>query len=208
MSTTKSRKTSQKVLFSIAALAATAGLAGAGTYANFTASTTESQNITTGTMTITLGASGTAANRLSVDATGVAPTDTIQRAVNLVVGGDVALSALNLTTADTVVTPTNLSTDATNGLQIAVDRCSVAWTEAGVAPAYTYTCSGTTSAALASSSVIGTNRALASVLTASGSTNFLRITLTLPGTAGDSFQAKAATISHTFSGVQRAGQAR
>ncbi|MDX6512315.1 MAG: hypothetical protein QOE36_1819 [Gaiellaceae bacterium] len=205
MSSTQPRKTTKKVLLSIAAVAATAGLAGAGTYANFTGSVAASQTVSTGTMTIALGATGSSSNRLNINASAFAPTDTMQRSVDLSVTGTVGLSAINLTTADTVVTPTILSTDATNGLQIAVDRCSVPWTEAGVSPAFTYTCTGATTVALASSAVVGTNRALAGLLTAAGSTNYLRVTLTLPGTAGDTFQSKTATISSTFNGVQRAG---
>ena len=58
----------------------------------------------------------------------------------------------------TVATPSILTTDATNGLQIAVKSCSVPWTQGGIASAATYTCSGT-ERTLTSGSVIG-NRTL------------------------------------------------
>ena len=199
------RKTTQKVLLSITALAAAAGLAGVGTYANFTGSTSASQQVSTGTMTIALGATGSSSNRLNINATAFAPTDTMQRTVDVNVSGSVGLSAMTLTTVDTVGTPTVLSTDATNGLQIAIDRCDVPWTEAGVSPAFTYTCSGTTSAVLASTSVVGAARPMNNMLLAASDSNHLRVTITLPTTAGDTFQNLAATISHTFTGTQRAG---
>ena len=207
MSARPARKKTQKVLFSVAALVAAAGLAGVGTYASFTGSTNASQTVATGTMSITLGAPGPA-NRLTVNASAFAPSDTMQRAVNLSVGGTVDLASMNLTTTDTVATPTVLSTDAINGLKMTVDRCSVAWTEAGTAPAYTYTCSGTPSAVIARSAVIGAARPMNNMLVAAGSTNFLRVTLDLPSTADDTFQAKTATISEVFAGVQRAGIAQ
>ena len=54
--------------------------------------------------------------------------------------GSTDLSAITLTTG---ASPSSLlDTDATNGLQIAIDKCSVAWTEAGSSPAFTYTCGG------------------------------------------------------------------
>jgi hypothetical protein len=46
----------------------------------------------------------------------------------------------------------------TNGLQIAIDKCSQAWTESG--PPYTYTCGGSTSTVLASRALIGSAIAL------------------------------------------------
>jgi spore coat-associated protein N len=207
MSDRQPRRTTQKVLLSITALAAAAGLAGVGTYASFTGSTSAAQTVSTGTMSITLGAVGPA-NRLTVNATAFAPSDTMQRAVNLNVAGTVDLASMNLTTVDTVGVPTVLSTDTTNGLKIAVDRCSVAWTEAGVAPAYTYVCGGTTSVVIATAPIVGAARAMNNMLIAAGSTNFLRVTISLPATADDTFQAKTATISELFTGVQRAGIAQ
>jgi len=86
---------------------------------------------------------------------------------------------------------------------MAIDKCSVAWTESG--PPYTYTCSGTTSSVLASAPVIGSNLALSNLTLTAGSTDHLRVTVTLPGTAGNSLQNLSSTIAYTFTGVQRAG---
>lgn len=202
------RKTAKKVLLSVAALAAAAGLAGVGTYASFTSSASVDQQISTGTLTVALGASGTSANRLDIAATAVAPGDTIQRAVNVISGGTIDLGSVSLTTAPTTGNSSLLDTDTTNGLQMTIDRCSVAWTEGGTAPAYTYTCGGTTSAVLASTPIVGTNMALSNLLLTSGSTNNLRVTLSLPTTAGNTFQNVSSTIRYTFTGTQRAGTNR
>jgi hypothetical protein len=85
-----------------------------------------------------------------------------------------------------------------------IDKCSQAWTESG--PPYTYTCGGSTSSVLSSRAVIQTGVALSnlSALTA-GSTDHLRVTLTFPSGAGNSFQNKSSTIQYTFTGTQRAG---
>ncbi len=201
------RRSGRKLLLSVAAVAAAASIAGLATFATFTSSVSQSQSITTGTVTISLGATGASTNRLNVGTTAVAPGDTIQRSVDLINSGSLNLASVNLTT--TATTTSLLDTDATNGLQMVIDKCSVAWTEAGVAPAYTYTCSGATTTVLASTPVIGSNLALSnlSVLTA-GSTDHLRVTLTLPATAGNSFQNLTSVIQYTFTGTQRAATSR
>ena len=89
----------------------------------------------------------------TVGATAIAPGDTIQRSVDLINSGSLDLASVTLTT--TATTSSLLDTDATNGLQMVIDKCSVAWTEAG--PPYTYTCSGSTSSVLASRAVIGSS---------------------------------------------------
>lgn len=197
----------QKLLLSVAIAGAGAALAGAGTWATFTSSAQADQPVSSGTVTIALGAPGTAANRLTVAATDVAPGDTIQRAVNLANTGSLALGSLTLTTEAT--TSSLLDTDATNGLQMAIERCSVPWTESGTAPAYTYTCSGTTTSVLATRAVIGANLALANLTaTAPATTDHLRVTLSLPSSAGNTFQGRSSTISYTFTATQRAGTSR
>ena len=194
---------SRKLLLSVAALGAAAAIAGLGTYATFTSSTSASQPVASGTVTIGLGATGAATNRLNVGATNIAAGDTIQRSVDLINQGSLNLSTVTLTTSAT--TSSLLDTDTTNGLQMQIDKCSTAWTEGGTAPAYTYTCSGTTSSVLASAPVIGSNMALAnlSALTA-GATDHLRVTLTLPSAAGNALQNQSSVISYQFTGTQRA----
>ena len=109
-----------------------------------------------------------------------------------------SVSSTELVVADVVSV-----TEATNGLQMVIDKCSQAWTEAG--PPYTYTCGGSTSSVLSSRAVIQTGVALSNLssLTA-GNTDHLRVTLTFPSGAGNSFQNKSSTIQYTFTGTQRA----
>ncbi|HTS74033.1 MAG TPA: TasA family protein [Gaiellaceae bacterium] len=151
--------TMKKLIATIAVLGAAASIAGLGTYATFTSTTSQSHTISTGTVTIALGATGASTNRLNIGASGVAPGDTIQRSVDLINQGSLDLASVTLTT--TAAPSSLLDTDATNGLQMVIDKCSVAWTEAG--PPYTYTCGGTTSSVLASRAVIGSNLALSNL---------------------------------------------
>lgn len=191
-----------KVLASLAVVSAAAAVASLGTFASFTSSTSASQSVSSGTVTVALGATGASTNRLTVSATGIAPGDTIQRSVDLSNTGTIDFGSVTLTTT---ASPTSLlDTDATNGLQMVIDKCSTAWTEAGTAPAYTYTCGGTTSTVLASRAVIGSSLALSNLSSiTAGSSDKLRVTLTLPSAAGNTFQNLSSTISYTFTATQR-----
>jgi len=191
----------RNLLLTIAVLGATASIAGLGTFATFTSSTSASHTVSSGTVVVALGATGASTNRLNVDATAIAPGDTIQRSVDLIDQGTIDLASVTLTTQAT--TSSILDTDATNGLQMVVDKCSQAWTESG--PPYTYTCGGSTSTVLSSRAVIQSGVTLnnLSALTA-GNTDHLRVTLTFPSGAGNTFQNKSSTIQYTFTGTQRA----
>src|SRR5689334_24468058 len=112
----------RKLLVSLAIVAAAASIAGLGTYATFTSSTSASQSLSSGTVTIGLGATGASTNRLTVGASNIAPGDTIQRSVDLINQGSLDLASVSLTTSAT--TSSLLNTDTTNGLQMAIDRCS------------------------------------------------------------------------------------
>ena len=159
-------------------------VAGLGTFATFTSTTSASTTVATGTVVIALGATGASTNRLNINASTVAAGDTMQRSVDLSNPGTIDLSSLTLTTT---ASPTSLlDTDAANGLQMVIDKCSVAWTEAGSSPAFRYTCGGSTTSVLASRAVIGSTLALSSLaaLTADSS-DHLRVTLTLPSATGN-----------------------
>jgi spore coat-associated protein N len=200
---TAARSTAQKLLATVAVLGAAASIAGLGTYATWTSTTSQNQSISSGTVTIALGATGAATNRLNIGASALAPGDTVQRSVDLTNSGTIDLASVTLTT--TAPTSSLLDTDATNGLQMVVDKCSQAWTEGGTAPAYTYTCGGTNSSVLASRAVIGSNLSLSNLgATTPGATDHLRVTLTLPSAAPNTLQNQSSTISYAFTGTQRA----
>jgi spore coat-associated protein N len=196
----------QRLLLTIALILLAVGLAGVGAFATFTSSASVDQSLSSGTVTIALGSTGTANNRLDIGATGLVPGDTIQRAVNVSNTGNQDFASISLTTS---ASPSSLlDTDATDGLQMLIERCSVAWTEGGSAPAYTYTCSGTTSTVLSSRAIIGSAMAFSNVLLTSGSTNNLRVTVSLPSTAGNTLQGRSSTITYAFTGTQRAGTSK
>jgi spore coat-associated protein N len=197
------RRLTKKLVLSIAVIGAAASIAGLGTFATFTSSTSASQSVTAGTVTIALGATGASTNRLTVNATGIVPGDTMQRSFDLANSGNENLASVTLTT--TATTTSLLDSDATNGLQMVIDRCSVAWTESGSSPAFTYSCSGTTSSVVASRAVIGSGIAMSNLTsTTAGNTDHLRLTLTFPSSAGNTFQGLSSTIQYAFTGTQRA----
>ncbi len=190
-----------KVVASVAILGAAAGVASLATFASFTSSTAaQAQSLSSGTVSITLGA----ANRLTVGASNLVPGDTIQRAVDINNNGSAGTSSVGAVTLTTTApTSSLLDSDATNGLQMAIDKCSVAWTESG--PPYTYTCSGTTTAVLASRAVIGASIALSNMSSVTaGSTDRLRVTLTLPAASGNALQGQSSTLNYVFTASQRA----
>ena len=187
----------RKLLASLAVLGAAASIAGLGTFATFTSSTSTSHTIASGTLSLTSGPT----NRLGTGASTIAAGDSMQRAIDLNYAGSISFGSATLTTSASASSA--LDTDATDGLHIAIDKCSVAWTESG--PPYTYTCGGSTSTVLASSPVIGSNVALSNLTLTAGSTDHLRVTVTLPSTAGNTFQNLSSTVGYTFTGVQRAG---
>jgi spore coat-associated protein N len=198
---TAARSTVKKLLATVAVLGAAASIAGLGTYATWTSTTSQSHTISSGSVTIALGATGAATNRLNIGASALAPGDTIQRSVDLTNTGTLDLASVTLTTSASL--SSLLDTDATNGLQMVVDKCSQAWTEAG--PPYTYACGGTTSTVLASRAVIGSNLSLSNLgATTAGATDHLRVTLTLPSGAPNTLQNQSSTITYAFTGTQRA----
>ena len=189
-----------KVAASFAVVGVASAVAGLGTFATFTSSTSASNTVSTGTVVIALGSTGASTNRLNIDASDVASGDTIQRSVDLLNTGSIDLSGVTLTT--TASPSSLLDTDATDGLQLIIENCSVAWTESS-AP-YTYTCGGSTTTVLATRAVIGSTMSLSNLgATTAGATDHLRITLTLPGTAGNTFQNLSSTVSFAFTGTQR-----
>lgn len=191
----------RKVLLSAAAIGVSASIAGLGTYATFTDTTTASLPVDSGVVDINLGAVG-AANRLTVAAVDIVPGDTMQRGFTL---SNLSTDTMASITLTTTASPSSLlDTDATAGLQMVIDKCSIPWVEAGIAPAYTYTCAGVTSTVLASRAVIGSAIALSNLTLTASATDNLRLTLTLPSTTGNTFQNLASTISYAFTGTQRA----
>ena len=198
--TTSSRRgNTGKILISLGAVGAAAAVAGLGTFGSFASTTSGTQAVTAGSVVIGLGSG--VAQPIGVIASNVVPGDTIQRAVTLANTGSSNLSGVTLTT--TASPSSLLNTDAVNGLRLKIDSCSGAWTAVGPTTAPTYTCGGTTSVVLADQAVIGANTPISTTAITHGVTDNLRVTLTLPTTADNTFQGASSTINFAFTGSQR-----
>jgi spore coat-associated protein N len=195
-----------RCLLPLGAFALGAVLAGTGAVATWTATTSATNTVSAGTVLIALGNTGASTNRLTVNASGLVPGDTVQRSFDLTNTGSQALSSVALTT--TASPSSLLDTDTANGLQMVIDRCSVPWTESGSSPAFSYSCSGTTTTIISSRPVIQSALTMSGLgaLTA-GATDHLRLTLTFPASAGAGFQGLSSTLTYSFLGTQRAGTA-
>lgn len=192
-----------KLAVTVAALGTAAGVAGLGTFGTFTDTTSASTPVDSGVVDINVGATGASTNRLTIAAVDIVPGDTMQRGFTLINASTDDLASITLSSSAS--TSSLLDTDATNGLQMVVEKCSIAWVEAGISPAFTYTCLGTTSTVLASRAVIGSALSLSNLgSTTAGATDNLRMTLTLPSTADNTFQNRASTVAFTFTATQRA----
>jgi len=199
-----SRKTAVKIFASVVLVSGAASVAAMGTYGSFTSTTSASENVSTGKVVLN---SAAGVRGLSVDALGLVPGDTVQRTVTLTRSNDTdSFGSVKVTTAAT--SNNLLTTDATNGLQLKIDQCSVAW----VKPAGNdLTCSGTTTNVVAQRAVIGTNLdlgAATTALNAVGATSNLKVTLTLPTGADNTFQGLTNTVNFTFDATQRTAEAR
>ena len=195
--------TARKVVGSLGVIGAAAAVAGLGTFGSFTDSSTPvATTIESGTLSINVTQQGA-----TVPATtnNFVPGDSLTRAVTLVNDGTAALGSVTLGT--TAAASSVLTTDTTNGLQLAVKSCSVAWTQGGSASAPTYTCSGT-SRVLASGPAVSNMVLDNPASLAAGKTDYLTFSISLPGTADNTFQGKTAALSLTFTGTQATGTAR
>lgn len=196
----------RRIAIAVTIVTVSAVTIGIGAYATFTDTQTATPQVDSGTVTLAPISVSAPNNRLSIGATDVAAGDTIERAVNIKNVGTIALSTVTLTTDAT--TSSALDTDVTNGLQLQIDLCDQAWTEAGAGPPYTYTCGGTTSTVLTTAPVIGTTMALANLDLTAGTDNFARVTMTLPTGADNTFQDLSSVIDFSFTATQRAGMSK
>lgn len=205
------RRTTLAVVVAIGGLILTAG----GVYAglNAVATNTTPQTVTSGTLKLTMANNGAG---FSQNISDMAPSDVVNRFVDLTNGG--TLDAQNLTLSVSDATPTKLTTDSTNGLHVSVLACTTA---AWVVNALTNTATcadlgGPTTivsnAALAT--ISGTPASLVSGSVPQGSVYHYEISLTLPNqtettTNGTlpvgTIQGLSASLTWTFNEVQRAG---
>lgn len=192
------KTTTGKIVASVALVGTAAGVAGLGTYGAFSSTTSASQTVSSGTVTIALGTGS--ANTLNVPVTGVLPGDRVEKLVTLANTGTSDLNNVTLSTS-AGTTGSLLTSDVTNGLHVKIENCSTAW--AGTAGAYT--CAPGSTVVLATSPILTvTPTALANLTSlTSGKTDNLKVTTSLPDTANNDFQTLSSTVGFDFTGTQR-----
>ena len=195
----------RKILGSIGALGAAAAVAGLGTFGTFSDSTSVDTTVTSGTLSIDVGAPGGIKKTIPVLTSGFLPGDSLTRALNLENTGNVALSSVNLATSASPSGP--LVTDQVNGLQLTLERCSRRWTAGGTTELPTYECDGTRTILYAGPAISTAALPNANSLAAGGTDNMI-FTLSLPTTAGNGMQALGATVDLAFTAVQAPGTVR
>jgi spore coat-associated protein N len=220
------RTTVKRVVLTVAVMLAGTGAILGSAFATFTETTNAGpQAITSGKVVLNVGPT----NDSTTGATGIAPGDTIAREVDLnSISTGAVLNDASITLAISATTSSLLDTDPTNGLQVQVQTCSVAWTRyAG--PPLTYSCIGGTTTTVLTTSVKaleGTPAILAGLNSlAPGGQDYVVMTLTFPtaapgnmsllsacsGTAGstlataENLEGCASTLTYTFTATQRAG---
>ena len=190
---------SAKTLMIGAAIIGGGALVGSGVFAslNATAFNPASQTVTTDTLKLTQASSSVAGltGGITTAISNLAPGDVVNRFVDLTNGGTMAGANLKLKLA--AATASALTTDGTNGLQIAVYECATAWTTV------TGLCSGTAGtsvmASTSASSLVSVAKAIAASSLGAGSVSRLRIEITLP--AGSETTVNGVLPSGTVQGL-------
>ena len=211
---------SKKVLLSLLVLGLLTTVVTVGTFALFTASTSNSNNVfATGTLSMSNSNGASATATLS----NMVPGDTVTGLISINNSGSEDITSYQLSTAATAGSPSNpnaLTIDTTKGLQIWVSRCSQAWTGSGASA----TCGGVQSdvlgtsaspvaiiqnnASLAANAFCSTNaaaiaqRATRGITCSLTGTDYLKVRVSLPSSADNSFQGLSSTISLNFNGQQ------
>lgn len=200
---TTTRSNARKVIGSLAVLGAAAAVAGMGTFGSFTDSTAPvNTTISSGTIDIN-AAQPTGA--IAINAGGLIPGDSATRVLDVVNSGTSNFGSVVL--SSTVGTPSILTTDAINGLQMTLKSCAVAWTQGGTAQAPTYTCSNG-ERTLANSRAVNNVPLTNPYSLGAGTTDHIAVTFSLPTNANNDFQGKSADLKLVFTATQRAATTR
>jgi spore coat-associated protein N len=188
----RASRSARPILVAAAAVVA-ALLAAGGAYAVFADRDTGTVEVSAGAVELDWGAGG--ADQLSVPVTGLRPGEAQVRLIDLANTGTVAAAELLLTVGGTAVASTS------DGLQIALDRCSVAWTGA---PG-TAVCSGTTTSVVSDRPAAGRVAVPGSPALAVGGRDHLRLTVRLPTSAPPTAQGVTGSVTLRVDGIQRPG---
>jgi spore coat-associated protein N len=152
--------------------------------------------ISAGAVTLDWGAAGT--DQTTVPVTGLRPGDQAVRIVDLTNTGTVAASEIALELGGSALGSTS------DGLQLALDRCSVPWTGA---PG-TAVCPGTVTPVVPDRPAVGRVLLPGSPALAPGARDHLRLTLRLPESAPPTAQGLSGSVTLRVLGNQRPGEQR
>jgi spore coat-associated protein N len=197
----------RKIALSVALLFGAAAALIGGAFATFTDTVTAGpQAISSGTIKLAVGP----VNDAATGATNIAAGDTIAREADLNSTG-ATLASKEITLKFTASPTSLLDTDPTNGLQVSVKACTVAWTRKVETPppAFKYTCGGTESTVKiggAETASVGSLESTPGALAPlnalnTGGQDYLVFTLTLPSTAPGNL-GKVAACSGTSGGTE------
>ena len=196
---------SVKLVVVAAATLGGGALVSSSVFASLTATATAATSVTTGTLKLTQTATG-ASGGFATAITAMAPGDSTNRYVTLLNGGTLDAITPTLRVADSGTTA--LTTNGVAGLQVTINACSVAWTQA------TGACGGSTTAVLATTSAntLLTNQSITLPSNLAAASSALKITLSLPtgsevttdGTLPiGTVQGISTTLTWTFTETQR-----
>lgn len=188
------RRRSRTPLAVAAAIALVLG-AGASASALFLDRATAGAGVGAGTVIAEFDATGV--TTVQVPVTGLVPGGTERRLLDLTNAGTVSMGALQLESAATTV-----GASASDGLQLALERCSVAWSTDAA------TCPGTTTTVAADRPAAARIDLPASPAFAIGATDHLRLTLRLPESSPSTAQSTSGTLTVAVLGVQAPGKHR
>ena len=188
-------------------------LTGVGVYAGLTATATGTQNVSSGTLSLTLSPESPSLG-FGQTISYMAPGDQYNVYVDLTNGGTLAATGLTLGVTGT---GSNLLTDATRGLAVAIKGCSVAWTVTINPAPGSGSCSGTTTPIMALTPVAtlsGTPGAIAATMGV-GQALHLQVNLTLPDQnentlngvlPSSTIQGLSTVLTYSFNEAQRTAQ--
>ena len=193
-----------KIVVVVTAATGGAALVSSSVFASLTAVATASTSVTSGTLSLTDTATA-GSGGLVTPIAAMAPGDVRNRYLTLVNGGtlDAETPTVRIATGGNALT-----TDGVKGLQITINACSVAWTQA------TGVCGGTTTVVLASTSALAlvSDTALNLPSNLAGASTALKISIALPSgnevttdgvLPGGTIQGLTTTLAWTFTEQQR-----
>jgi hypothetical protein len=198
---TTDRRSTRKVVGSIAVIGVAAAVAGLGTFGEFTASTDAvDATVDTGVMNVDVTYGGTSFP-VPVSTVNLLPGDKVSAPLDLRNAGDVDLSSLTL---DSYATKSSLlDTDAVHGLQLRLETCESAWVRTDEA----YSCGGGAGTVYAGP-VLAKKELTGLRSQTAGSIDHLLATVSFPTTGGDTMQNQGSSLEFVFHAAQRAGGAR